>query len=130
MIGFDTCAIIDLFKGDKRLLDLVKNLDEEFCLSQLSYLELVFGTNPKNNNHLIEEGFYDALFEKLRVFDATNFGLKKASRLFWELKAKGNTIGKIDSIIATNFMINGVNKIITKDKKHFSQIKGVKVLNY
>jgi len=130
MIGFDTCAIIDLFKGDRGLIDLVKSLDEEFCLSQLSYLELVFGTNPKNNKHLIEEGFYDALFEKLRVFSITNFELKKASRLFWELKAKGQAIGKIDVIIAANFMINGVNKIITKNKKHFSQIKGIKVLDY
>jgi tRNA(fMet)-specific endonuclease VapC len=130
MIGFDTCALIDLFNNDPDLLNLIGKIEDEFCVSQISYFELSFGTNPKIKRHLIEEKYYDLLFEEIKVIDINNDLLKDASRLFWKMKSLGKEIGKIDSIIASSFLRSGVDKIITRNKKHFEKIKGLKVLSY
>lgn len=130
MIGLDTCTIIDLFQGDDNLIELIKFLDEEVCLSKTSYFELVFGINPRNKKHLNEEKYYDKIFQNLKVFSLDLNSLKKASRMFWRIKTKGKEIDRTDILIATSFLENNVKKIITKNKKHFSQIKGLKVLDY
>jgi len=129
MIGMDTCAIIDFFIGDESLLKLIEGLDDDICLSQISYLELSFGINPKIKSHLEEEKYYDILFNTLKVVDVNNYLFRNASRLFWKMKFLGKEIGKIDSVIASSFMTVGANKIITKDR-HFEKIRGLKVLSY
>jgi predicted nucleic acid-binding protein len=129
MIGLDTCAVIDLLKGDEKLILLMNSLDEEFCLCQASYLELTFGINPKIKSHLEEEEFYDNLFGELKVIGIDNEFLKNASRLFWKMKSSGYEIGKMDSIIASSFMSAGVNRVVTRDK-HFCKVRGLNVLNY
>lgn len=125
----DTCAIIDFFIGDESLLKLIEGLDDDICLSQISYLELSFGINPKIKSHLEEEKYYDILFNTLKVVDVNNYLFRNASRLFWKMKFLGKEIGKIDSVIASSFMTVGANKIITKDR-HFEKIRGLKVLSY
>ena len=130
MIGLDTCTIIDLFQGDKNLIKLIKSLDEEICLSKTSYFELIFGINPKNKKHIHEEKYYDEIFQNLKVFNLDLNSLKKSSRIFWEIKSKGKEIDRTDVLIATSFKENNVNKIITKNKKHFSQIRGLDVIGY
>ncbi len=129
MIGLDTCAIIDFLKGDENLINLIGGLGEELCLSQISYFELSFGINPKIKSHLEEESYYDILFNTFKIVGIDNSLFKNSSRLFWKMKSLGREIGKIDSIIASGFILAGVNKIITRDK-HFEKIKGLKVLSY
>ncbi|MDA3837308.1 MAG: type II toxin-antitoxin system VapC family toxin [Nanoarchaeota archaeon] len=129
MIGLDTCALIDLLRGEERLVFLMNGLNEEFCLCQASYLELSFGINPNIKFHLEEESFYDDLFKMFKVVEMNNELLKKSSRLFWKMKSLGMEVGKMDSVIAASFISAGVNKIITKDR-HFEKIKGLKVLSY
>ena len=46
------------------------------------------------------------------------------------LKSKGETIEDFDCAIAAILLSNGVNKIITRNKKHFERIKGLTVLKY
>ncbi|MBS3083651.1 type II toxin-antitoxin system VapC family toxin [Candidatus Pacearchaeota archaeon] len=57
-----------------------------------------------------------------------NFGL--SSTIFFELSSKGILIGKFDCMIAGTLLSNGIDTIITKNKKHFEKIKGLKVLSY
>lgn len=39
-------------------------------------------------------------------------------------------IGRFDSMIAGILLANGVDKIITKNVKHFEKIKGLRVISY
>ena len=130
MIGMDSSALIDLFKDNLELKNLLKNIDEPLVLNQISYLELMFGINFENSNHKREEYYYDELFQSLIVFDLDNFSSKKAAEIFQNLKKKGLIIDHMDCIIAGIFLINGVNKIITKNVKHFENILGLKVISY
>jgi len=130
MIGIDTCAVIDLFKGDKQIISLLSDISEKVCITYINYLELIFGLDIENIKHKSEEEFYDHIMENYTVYNLDIESCKKARELFFLLKKKGNTIDDMDYAIAGILLSNGVNKIITKNKKHFENIPGVKVLSY
>lgn len=46
MLGLDSCALIDLFKGDERLINFLQESDEQVCVNVLLYLEIMRGINP------------------------------------------------------------------------------------
>jgi predicted nucleic acid-binding protein len=130
MIGIDSSAIIDFFKGDMALKRLLEDLDELLVINQVSYLEVMFGLNFDKEEHQMEERFYDNLFSSLINLQLDNNACKKASKILWQLKTKGNLIELFDCAIAGIYLANGVDKIITKNVKHFSLIPGLKVINY
>ena len=57
MIGLDTSAIIDIFKGNQNIKLFLNGNKEPLAATIMSYLELFFGINPENPNH-VEEGRY------------------------------------------------------------------------
>lgn len=130
MIGLDSSAIIDFFKGDEKLSILLRNIKDSLVANQIVYLELMFGIDSNNLVHLEEEKFYDAFFDSLIVFDLDRNAGKLSSRIFHELSKKGEKIGEFDCIIAGIYLSKGVDKIITKNAKHFEKVKGLKVLSY
>jgi|SRR3989344_3160338 len=130
MIGLDTSAIIDLFRGNEELKKIIENNKEPFVITQISYLELMFGIDNLNSKHEIECKFYDRLFDKLLVLDLNKASCRKASDIFFELKKKGKMIEQLDCTIAGILLSNGINKLITKNKKHFENISGIKVIYY
>ena len=130
MIGLDTSAIIDIFKGDEKVKELLGTISEPLALTQASYLELIFGLNLSSLVYSDEEEFYDELFSDLKCFSMDINSLKKASKIFWTLKGKGQMIDQFDSVIAGIFLNNKVNSIITRNVKHFEKIDGLKVLRY
>lgn len=130
MIGLDTTAIIDMFKGDTLLKDVLAVQKEPFAATQLSYLELLFGIDPNVKAHQEEKKYYDEFFKSLFVFQLDSNTCVKASEIYWKLKKRGKVIGKFDCIIAAIFLANGVNKIITRNVKHFQNIPEMKVIFY
>lgn len=130
MIGIDTCAAIDLFKGDEQLIKLLSEISEKVSITYINYLELIFGLDIENPKHKIEEEFYDDIMENYTVFNLDIESCKKAREIFFLLKKKGNIIDDMDYAIAGIFLSNGVNKIITRNKKHFEKIPGLKVISY
>ncbi|MEK6888676.1 MAG: type II toxin-antitoxin system VapC family toxin [Nanoarchaeota archaeon] len=130
MIGMDTSTIIDLFNGDPKLIYLLNSIDEELCVSLINYQEIIFGLNPKDENHIEELMYYDNLFDNYIVFSLSKKDSKKANEIYWLLNEKGIAIGKFDCMIAGILLENGVNKLITKNVKHFSKIPNLKVISY
>ncbi|MBI4116812.1 type II toxin-antitoxin system VapC family toxin [Candidatus Pacearchaeota archaeon] len=130
MIGLDTTALIDLFKNKKEILELLDKVDEKIFLNEISYLELMFGLNPENLKHKEEERFYDDLYMNFESFPLNRVSCKKAAEIFWHHQHIGKSVGKFDSMAASIFLSNGVDKIITRNVKHFENIKGLKVIPY
>ncbi len=130
MIGLDTSAIIDIFRGDEAIKKALENIEEPLAVTQLSYLELMFGLDPKNEKHKVEESFYDEFFKSLLKLNLTNQSCKKASEIFWRLKKEGKTIEQFDCVIAGIFLANGINSLLSKNTKHFDNISGLKVIEY
>ena len=130
MIGIDTSALIDFFKGNKSLKNLIDELDGILVLNQISYLELVFGLDFNKPNDKKEEKFYDDLYNSLLNFELDILASKKAAQINNNLIKVGKIIEPFDCAIAGIYLANGVDKIITKNTKHFDKIKGLKVLSY
>jgi len=130
MIGMDSSAIIDLFRNDSFLVKILEDMDEEIVLNQMSFYELMIGLDFDNLIHKKEENFYDELFEDYKNLSLDKNSSKKASKISFELKKDGKIIGDFDCIIAGIYLTNGVNKIITRNVKHFERIKGMKVIGY
>lgn len=130
MIGLDTSAIIDLFRGSRSLINLLEKSKDKVVLNQISYLELMFGIDLRSKSHQVEEGFYDSMFSSYQVLPLSNLACKKAARIFMDLKRRGRTTGQLDCAIAGIFLSHGVGAILTRNKRHFEHIKGLKVITY
>lgn len=128
MIGLDTTALIDLFRGDKKIRTLIETTSEPLSVCIISYSELMFGITGKRDKE--QEEFYDRVFQKTHCFNLDRLTSKKASKIYHELEEKGFRVGTFDCLIAGIFLSNGVNKIITRNKKDFEKIKGIKVISY
>lgn len=130
MIGLDTSAIIDLFNEDPSLIKLLGGMDDKVALNQISYLELMFGLNFETEINKDEEGYYDSLFSSYTVLSLNNSSSKQAAKISLSLKKIGKTVDKFDCTIAGILLTNGIDKILTRNKKHFENIKGLKVISY
>ena len=130
MIGIDTSAIIDLFKEEKSLLNLLKNINDKLASTIINYQEIVFGLNPIDFKHKTEKEHYESFFNDINLMLLTKLSADKSSEILWELRRKGKTIDEFDCMIAGILLSNGVNKIITRNVKHFENIRGLKVIPY
>ena len=130
MIGLDTSAIIDIFRGDEKIKKFLENNKEPLVVSIINYLELFFGLDIKYPKYLDEIKFYKGFFDDLYNFDLTKESCEMTSEIFQELKMKGKLIEQFDCIIAAIFITNGVNKILTRNVKHFENIKELNVISY
>ncbi|MDP3916914.1 MAG: PIN domain-containing protein [Nanoarchaeota archaeon] len=130
MIGLDTSAIIDIFRGDEKIKGFFESNKEPLAVTIMSYLELFFGLDFENTKHTKEAQYYRSFFDGLYQMDITGESCEKASHIFWKLKKEGKMIEKFDCIIAAIFMVNGINKILTRNPKHFERIKGLNVMSY
>lgn len=130
MIGLDTSAIIDIFKGDKDIKEFLDNNSEPLAATTISYLELFFGLNPKDPKHGKESEYYKEFFKSLYNIDLTKDSCEFASNIFWSLKKEGKTIEQFDCVIAALLISNGINKILTRNSKHFEKIRKLNVISY
>ena len=102
----------------------------EIVSSELNSFEVFFGIFNKENvpkNELISS---EKFFENIKVLAFDSQCGKIAAKLLTDLKKKGIEINQNDCLIATIMIKNGVDKIITRNKKHFERIKELKVLDY
>ena len=86
MIGLDTSAIIDLFKGHEKVKIILEQNKETYAVTLMNYLELFFGLNMKDSRHEQEAGYYRDFFKKVHVFSLTSESCEEASRILWTLK--------------------------------------------
>ena len=130
MIGLDTSAIIDVFKGEEKIKQFLEKNKEPLAVTIMSYLELFFGLNPEDPKHTTEGRYYDEFFKSLYNINLTKDSCQEASKIFWKLKKEGKIIDQFDCVIAASFLTNGINKIITSNPKHFEKIKQLYVISY
>jgi len=130
MIGLDTNAVIESFRKNPEFIKLIESLNEDISSTIINYQEIMFGIDLENKKYQGEKQFFDSFFNDLNLLLLDKDSCVKASEILWELRKKGKDIGKLDCMIAGIFLSNGVNKIITRNRKHFENIPGLKVLAY
>ena len=130
MIGLDTSAIVDLFKGNADIKIFLENNKEPVAATIISYLELFFGLNTENPKHVKEGSYYNEFFKNLYNIGLDKGSCEEASKIFFKLRKEGKTIEQLDCVIAAMFIKNGISKILTGNSKHFERIRQLNVISY
>ncbi|MDP3729011.1 MAG: type II toxin-antitoxin system VapC family toxin [bacterium] len=127
--SLDTNIIIDLLDGNKEVSEKIEKLENEnkgFSITPIVLSELYKGAflgNKKEETLLLIENFLKSV--TLLRFE------KEACKIFGEKYAELKKIGRIteesDLIIASICMTEN-EILVTRNYKHFKNIKGLKVL--
>ena len=117
-ICLDTDVCIEIVKGNKNLNHFFET-DNLPYVSTITVFELLL---RKTNLDKI-----DFLLSKVNILNFDEVSAKKASYIYKELEKFGELIEFRDIFIASISIINNCT-LATLNKKHFSRIKGLKLL--
>ena len=130
MICLDTSFILDLLKKREDSVVKLRSLaSKELASTEVNYFEVLFGVFKRHQFSQGELMSVQNFFNSIRVFPLDDLSSYKAAELAGELSKKGQTIETNDALIAGICLANNC-EIVTKDIKHFSRIKGLKVETY
>ena len=120
----DTSIVIEYTKGNKRVVEMINNLEGEIVSSYVVLSELYEGIFRSKNE--VEQrilGFFDSLDKVIGIN-------KQISKIFGkvrsDLKERGEVIEDLDILVASTCMANDLS-LITLNGKHFKRIEGLKV---
>jgi len=128
VVCFDTSFLIDLVRrrpeAEEKLRPYLENGDP-LSTTPLNVAELFEGVfSPKSR-----KGEYERVDGLLRHLELLEFSLavcEKYGRLENELRARGNPIGDLDTLIASAAITNR-QILLTRNKAHFQKVPGLVV---
>lgn len=123
----------DVFiQAERGLFDLDRWLDslphEQFKIAAITVAELWHGAERATGAHRVKRGLF--LQRIFATFDFAPYSEQTAfehARLWAQLEAKGRIIGAHDLILAATALERG-DAVATFNKRHFSAVKGLKVI--
>ncbi len=130
MIFIDSDCIIDFLKGKENAKKIIKDYEDEIATSQINIFEIFHGIFRQKNVSESEANSADHFFNSINVFPFDQKCGRISAKIFCTLMKEGKLIEQNDCFIAAIMMKNGINSIISNNKKHFSRIKGIKVIGY
>jgi len=133
MILLDTTFLIDLLKERKNAVDKAVELvvRDSLATTNINIYELLIGIfSIKDIDYGEKLRDAEKLFDRLNVLNLDRLSAIKAAKIGGELMQKGQMIGDTDNIIAGIAIANKIDIIITRDKEHFSRVKGIKAEGY
>ena len=125
----DTTFLIDIRRKNPLVNKFLAQLDKEgiHAVSSLVAHEfLVGGYGSKSKDELKER---KKLLEHFIIFPFDEEAADYSAQIEADLRKMGNFIGVADTMIAGTMKSHGVDTIITRNKKHFEIIKGIKVVS-
>lgn len=130
MIFIDSDCIIDFLNGKESARRIVEQYSDELATSQVNVFEIFFGIFKRKELKENELMSADRFFSSLAIFSFDQQCGKIGAKIFSGLMKEGNIIDQNDCFIGSIMIKNGINTIISNNKKHFSRIKGIKVVTY
>ena len=124
----DSTFLIDLLRGKKETLNIA-NSKEPLVTTQINMYEIVKGLFLKN---ITSSKFAEVMeiFDNIRVLSFDDTAVIKSAEIYSDLAKKGLKIHNFDCMTAGIALSKGINKIVTKNVKHFKRIKGVEIEAY
>ncbi len=123
----DTTVIIDILRGNKLVLEKVKDLEDKSVVlstTSISVFEIWQGIKETENEEKIQN-----FFESINVFMFDIQDAQEAGRIQARLKKQGLIIDPEDSMIAGIAKIHK-ESVLTKNIHHFERINNLKVESY
>lgn len=121
-----------IIRGERGLFDLPSWLevqpDEAPHIAAITVAELWHGVQRATGSHRRRrEAYLMMIFEMLPILPYTEATALEHARIWAELESSGNMIGYYDLMVAATAVEHG-STVATFNKRHFGQVKGLKVL--
>jgi tRNA(fMet)-specific endonuclease VapC len=125
----DADVIIGAEKGTFDLKTwMLNHADEEFEIAAITVAELWHGVERASISHRGRRGlFVEAVLRKLAIIPYTETTALEHARLWASMESTDTIIGAHDLIVAATALERG-SAIATFNKRHFSLVRGLKVL--
>jgi predicted nucleic acid-binding protein len=130
MIFIDSDCIIDFLRGKESAKKVIEDCEDELATSQINVFEVFHGIFRQKDISEVETNSADSFFSSISVLPFDQKCGRVSAKIFSTLMKEGKLIEQNDCFIASIMLKNGVNTIISNNKKHFSRIKGIKVVGY
>lgn len=133
MILLDTTFLIDLLRKRGNAIKKAEELlsRDRLCTTYINAYELmlgVFGEKDIDQGRRLKD--VENLLDRLEVLGIDKYSAVNSAKIGGALMLEGKIIGDLDNMIAGIALSNNINQIVTRDKGHFSRIKGIKVEQY
>ena len=130
MICLDSDFIVDLLKQKKNAILKFESLKNEVVAStEINYFELLYGVFIKKEFSQREFNLIEEFFDSIPTMALDHSSAYNAAKISVTLAKEGMTIDFNDELIA-GICSSKNSAILTKNIKHFSRIKGLKVETY
>ena len=130
MICLDSDFIVDLLKRRQNAVIKFHSLKgDELRSTEVNYFEVLYGILIKKQISQAELDLAEQFFESITNMTLDHSAAYNAAKICTNLEKEGLTIELNDSMIAGICLANNCT-ILTKNVKHFSRIKGLKVETY
>jgi tRNA(fMet)-specific endonuclease VapC len=125
----DADVIISGEKGTFHLHQwLASHPDDQFEIAAVTVAELWHGVERAKGVHKTRRREYlEAILAVLPIIPYTEQTAYEHARLWAELESSGKMIGFYDVIVAATALERG-NGVVTFNKRHFEQVKGLSVI--
>lgn len=130
MVCLETDFLVDYLRENKQALlklEELLNRNEKITVTPVSLTELFEGAYKSEKEEKITK--IEKMATGMEILDYDFFASKKTGEIMAGLNKKGQKIGDLDTLIAGIALRHG-EKLITRNKKHFSQISGLEVEDY
>lgn len=130
MVCLDTSFVIDFLKNNKEAVEKEKGFEksESISLASPTIMELIRGLGTKHSSEEEEEKINEFI-NSLNVLNLDKKSAILAGKLEIELAKTGNKIGIMDIMIGAIAITNN-ETLLTRNKKHFDKINGLKIDSY
>jgi predicted nucleic acid-binding protein len=135
MILLDTTACIDFLYGYKDMEPIIDELDDPIYITAITVYEVGIGLERALRKK--SKARYDELKRNWLGFisglQILHLGFKeaeKAAQIHDRLESKEIRIDDNDILIAGILLVNGIEKILTRNVKHFEKIEEITIVNY
>jgi len=135
VIILDTSTCIDYLKGNKQLKKVLFEQENLIHITSITVYEVSIGLE-RTKSRISEQRYkelYKSWMEFISGMEVFPLGFKeaeKAAEIYDLLESKGQIIDDNDILIIGIMLSNGINKIITKNIKHFEKIEDIEIINY
>lgn len=127
MVVLDTDVLINLSKGNKHVVDKVRELEETegLAITVLNLEEYLYGIHKRQNEDEITLG--NEFMSKFTVYEYEKKCASIIAKIKLSLEKTGSRIGDYDECIAGICMANN-ESLFTLNRKHFERIKELQLV--
>ena len=120
----DSDVCIEILRGNERVIDRRRTVDDDVATTWITAAELAYGAGksraPERNTTLVTELLATLPVVGLDLRSALEFGRLKA-----RLERAGRRIADADLLIASIALANGAS-VVTGNRKHYERIDGLR----